>query len=355
LKLVKSKVHEVYPTWDKTQEFLRDVRSRTGFHKTFFNRADIEAIVEKIGDEYGRWQDLECQTLKEQLLTLEDKSIGVNGSGRVRIVDFYGSALNDGNWQFSETMEYLQNNGALDLHQTDVPRVVIPNYINSPSNCLASSKFYSVCCINECETLMDRIEHHFAAPSADPAQIADFIANLPSSSVSSGRTLHQTLLGRLEEIAGTHDGTVPLHGRLFAQWMHHAYPRECAYPHIVGTVQPQTPRDYAQQKKLKPTVKKDQMKEIVRVHAKEAESAEQVESDEVTAWNHHEELYVGSNHVIGKTGKASKTRAGWLQSVRPLLYVGVAVAALWTLVGRSVSGTKSAAFACNLGGKDVYV
>merc|ERR1719433_1592906 len=141
-------------------------------------------MVEQIGDQYGHFQDKECHNLKRSLLNLEDTSIGVNGSGRVRIADFYGSALNDGNWQFVETTDALAQLGALDAHDPKIPRVIIPNYINSPSNCLAGSKFYSVCCISECEDLMDRIEHRFAAPSALPTDIADFVTMLPSSSVS---------------------------------------------------------------------------------------------------------------------------------------------------------------------------
>merc|ERR1719343_1220820 len=45
---------------------------------------------------------------------------------------------------------------------------------------------------------------------------------------------------RLGEIAAKHDGLVPLHGRLFAQWMHHVYPLECPYPHELGTINPLT-------------------------------------------------------------------------------------------------------------------
>jgi hypothetical protein len=45
-------------------------------------------------------------------------------------------------------------------------------------------------------------------------------------------------LERLDEVAAHHGGLVPLHGRLFAQWMHYAYPRECPYPHVSGTTSP---------------------------------------------------------------------------------------------------------------------
>ena len=112
--------------------------------------------------------------------------------------------------------------GALDRHGSE--RVIIANYINSPSNCIASSKFYSVCCINECEDLLDHIKHHFAEPNAKPADITEFVTAMSSSSVSAGSTMPNTLLLRLNWIALRYDGQVPLHSHLFAQWMHHAYP-----------------------------------------------------------------------------------------------------------------------------------
>merc|ERR1740121_1852068 len=256
LPIVVNSINEIYPTWPATQEFLRSVRAKSSLHRSHFARSDVEAILEEVFDQYGRWQDRECQDLKSQLLALEDKSIGVNGSGRVRVTDFYGSALHDGNWQFSENTDYLAQNGALDTHGVD--RVIIPNYVNSQSNCLASSKFYSVCCINECEDLMDHIEHHFASPAVTPAEIVQFVSNLPSASVVAGRTLQEVLVKRLDEIALRYDGRVPLHGRLFAQWMHHAYPRECPYPHVSGTTRPQSVSDYRAQSQRSPVVTKDE-------------------------------------------------------------------------------------------------
>merc|ERR1719201_2336839 len=66
-------------------------------------------------------------------------------------------------------------------------------------------------------------------------RIAELVAKLPSSTRTAPRQLSPTLRRRLDEIADAHGGSVPLHGRLFSQWMHHAYPRECPYPHIPGT------------------------------------------------------------------------------------------------------------------------
>ena len=85
------------------------------------------------------------------------------------------------------------------------------------------------------------------------------------------RALSQALQTRLREVANLHGGRVPIHGRLFAQWMHHAFPREllggifvvcrqekegiprggtamirprCPYPHEFGTTSPQTPDEW---------------------------------------------------------------------------------------------------------------
>jgi len=344
LKILKSNINKAYPTWPSTQKFLRKVRAGSSLHRSYFTRSDVEAILEEVFDQYGRWQDRECQDLKRQLLALEDRSIGVNGSGRVRLTDFYGSAVRDGNWQFSETSEYLAQNGALDNHGAQ--RVVIANYINSPSNCLASSKFYSVCCINECEDLMDHIEHHFAEPTARPADIVDFVSSLPSSTVPGDRTLPNILVQRLMEIAERYDGQVPLHGRLFAQWMHHAYPRECPYPHISGTTQPQTVKEYKAQSQRAPTLTKDALKEAVEAAKPETEDAG---SDECTMWSEHEELYVGDH----RASPARTPRQGIaMQLLRLVVYASMAFAAVGMLAHRSsvfVGGKKAA------GGKDFLV
>merc|ERR1719362_238558 len=62
--------------------------------------------------------------------------------------------------------------------------------------------------------------------------------------VQAPRNLSAAQLGRLDEIAAVHGGRVPLHGRLFAQWMHHAYPRECRFPHESGTTSPLNQGDF---------------------------------------------------------------------------------------------------------------
>lgn len=54
-------------------------------------------------------------------------------------------------------------------------------------------------------------------------------------------TMGTALERKLKEVAEHHGGEVPLHGRLFAQWLHHLYPQECPFPHMSGTINPLHP------------------------------------------------------------------------------------------------------------------
>merc|ERR1719491_79104 len=92
---------------------------------------------------------------------------------------------------------------------------------------------------------MGKIEMDIASPHADPIKIVTFVSTLHSDTVDAPRNLSSTLRARLGEIARNHAGQVPLHGRLFAQWLHHAYPRECPFPHISGSVKPMYPEEWA--------------------------------------------------------------------------------------------------------------
>ena len=64
------------------------------------------------------------------------------------------------------------------------------------------------------------------------------VSALPSATSPARGALETSLLLRLRRIAADNGGRVPVYGRLFAQWMHHAYPRECEYPHLAGKTSP---------------------------------------------------------------------------------------------------------------------
>jgi len=252
---------------------------------TSFNAT--ERTLELMEDRYGKWQNRECHDLKVSLLKMEDA-----GSGRVHLGTFYNSALN-GNWQFSESIEYLRLLGALDESEPSRLRVIIPNYVNAPSNCVASSRFYSVCCMDECDLLMKQLETKIAAPEATPSRTIQLVSNLASATVLAPRLLTPSLVQKLNDISVHHSGTVPLHSRLFAQWMHHAYPRECSYPHLAGTTAPKNPMQWMEETGMETMADEHTM----RKHAKEQASfSAQNKNDDLDAeylpWLHEEEIFV---------------------------------------------------------------
>jgi len=218
--------------WNDTQVWLKDMQlsvryADRGVSNPFvrgdLNFPRIAHVVEEIGDRYGRYQDIVCQNFKTRLMDRERQI-----PGRVLLSDFYRIGL-DGN--FRESIEFLREMGALDESNPKMPpSVVVPNYINAKTNCIINSSFYHVCCIDECEGLMEHLEREIAMPTAEPQRIAALVASMPSDTVDAPRNLSTALLSRLDEIAERHAGRVPLHGRLFTQWMHHAYPHECQYP-----------------------------------------------------------------------------------------------------------------------------
>jgi len=295
-KEMHANINEMYPTWPETQQFLREVHSSVAPKRDYFYYNDIETVIAEIGERYGRFQDIECRQLKDWLVEVEDT--GVGGAGRVRISDFYGRALNDGKWQFSETIDYLRQLGALDESDSSNTRVIIPNYISGPSNCVASSAYYSVCCIDECEGILGQIEQNIAAPEALPSTITRLVAMIPSATMPSNRSLSPWLHHRLDEVAKHHGGMVPLHGRLFAQWLHYAYPRECQFPHISGTFNPQRPEDILAISNVTEgeiSASEAEMKRVVESAPPKKSRVPGVDTDameESAMWSLHEELVV---------------------------------------------------------------
>eukprot|EP00927_Polykrikos_kofoidii_P061071 TRINITY_DN55965_c0_g1_i1.p1 TRINITY_DN55965_c0_g1~~TRINITY_DN55965_c0_g1_i1.p1 ORF type:complete len:636 (-),score=100.14 TRINITY_DN55965_c0_g1_i1:350-2257(-) len=239
---------EKYAGWSEVRAWMSKIRdnvtqsmavsSAAGDSKLALDFHWASRIVEAIGARFGEFNDLECSDLKKTLLNIEDRR-----PGRVLLSSFYKTALHS-HWTFTEKIDYLRSLGALDETDPAAPSVIVPNYIGSRPQCLESSAFYAVCCRNECEDLMLRLERELVEPFSHPERIAELVAQLSSDTVTAPRNLSESLRWRLEQVAAANGGRVPLHGRLFAQWMHHAFPRECPFPHQAGSTSPQTPDEW---------------------------------------------------------------------------------------------------------------
>lgn len=229
--------------WIKMEEWLVDMKARNlnegaSGQYTF---ETMSKLVEEVGEQYATVNDRECAALKKTLMEMEDRK-----AGRVTLHDFYRKGLYTF-WEFDEKIDYLRALGALDESTPEKPMVIIPNYLSARPNCLAPSSFFAICCRVECEDLMDQIEREVKGPAASPDQVVKIIESLASDTVKAPRKISTTLLRRLDEVAAQHEGKIPIFGRLFSQWMHHAFPRECPYPHEAGTTNPQTPDEWMEQ------------------------------------------------------------------------------------------------------------
>jgi len=287
-------IEESHPTWNQTRQFLRDVEQEVlAKEASAVSFTEVVRVAEEVAARYGRWQSSDCKAMKVQLMQMQDKA----GSGRVRLANFYRGALHGDNWHFSETVEYLRQLGALDETNPSDLRVIIPNYINSPTNCVASSSFYAVCCIDECEDLLRQLESKIGGPSASPDQIIAMISGLPPSSATSGNwTVEEKLVRRLSEVADYHgNGQVPLHGRLFAQWMHYVYPEECSYPQLSGTTLPRRPEEFEEETNQDATATEEEMLRLIQEgheHRSNASALEEADGSCFSMWVMEEELVV---------------------------------------------------------------
>jgi len=323
VKKLTQMMPEIFTGWREAQEFVRRIRdniTHVEMHGSDF--ATLTRIVEVVGEQYGSFQNIECQELKRTLMSMEDR-----GTGRVKLSEFYKPALN-GAWQFQESVAYLRQLGALDESDPNSISVVIPNYLHSQTNCIADSSFYAVCCKDECESLLGHIEEKIVAPEANPSAIISLVRNLPSPTVSAPRDISPTLSSRLENIAAHHGGTVPLHGRLFAQWLHHAFPRECPYPHLSGTTSQPTSDEWIAESGGLSEATEEEMRQFTDVSSTEFVTSQQpVTVEELLTWSTEEELL-----VVRPKPQMAEYAASIRVGLRSLMMVGAACSLAFGLV-----------------------
>jgi len=269
---------------------------------------EVAKVVHRLGEEFHSFNEVECEDLRKTLAQVESRK-----QGRVRLSTFYNMSRFT-HWRFTEKAAYLKSLGALDDSDERQPHVLIANYVMARPNCLEASNLYAICCRNPCEDLMTQLERTIGAPAAKPERIRSLVESMGSASVQAPRNLPAGLASRLDEIAAQHGGEVPLHGRLFAQWMHHAYPRECPFPHEAGAINPQTASEWlresghSSEQSSEEEMRKHVEADVCAVNWQGKVECEQ-ESSELP-WNPAEELLTGATTAAGAELRAPATIAG---------------------------------------------
>lgn len=280
--------------WIPAQKWMHDVQEEVAPSSLVAaNFSSAARVVEEVSKRYGKYNENRmCIPLKDQLLKMESTK-----AGRVRMTDFY-KAGTSGAFDFSERIEYLRILGVIDESDAAEPYLIVPNYLASRSNCLKSSSLYAVCCRNECEEAMGTIEAKFQSPEADPQQIIDLVSSISTKTITAPRKLKDSMVKRLKTVASANEGKVPIHGRMFAQWMHHAFPRECPYPQASGASAPVSADEWlaasGQERARKTT---EQLQMVVDSHSRvspmgaEARAFHDLEENDLP-WDEMEELLV---------------------------------------------------------------
>jgi len=312
--------------WFEAESWMQDLRrtidfthraGRNPFKQTHYSFDQVAEVAQEVGHRFGAFQNLECRSLKEKLVEMEHA-----GSGRVTLAKFY-SGVEDRDWPFIESVEYLRNLGALDETDPRRPSVIIPNFLSSPTNCIAPSSFYSVCCIDECEGLLAHVERSIGEPSSTVSRLAEVVSGLESDTVEAPRNLSVVQHARLGVIATIHGGRIPLHGRLFAQWMHHAYPRECRFPHVAGTTNPLDVHEFTKQFGLDVEASDE---EIDQHTANEIDAP--MEADLlIMPWTNVEELIAPHSQLSGALDKESHSSS----SLRVLMFLAALASAAFPM------------------------
>jgi len=302
----------------------------------------LSNIVENIGETFHTLNDLECESLKQTLHGMEGARIG-----RVPLHTFYGSS--GAGWKFSEKKQYLRDLGLLE--ETDEKRsyIISTNYVMSRHNCFAPSDVYVICCRSECEGLLGKLESEIGAPTASVSQIAALVSTFETKTAPARGQLPVDLMSRLSQVAEVNNGVVPLHGRLFAQWMHHAFPQECAFPHKSAEVNLHTASEWMNQST-------DMSEEELMVHLADdgcrvdASGKTDCGEDVPLPWYNEEELLsfdatIGSGTAVAGSTRWSRFQGRFLKAG----FVGTLAVGLWVLAqqraGRSAAAEWQRAFA----------
>jgi len=281
---------QAFPSWEKSEAWLEHIEDTVTEQVMGSGHQDqipfwvASEVVKAIIEQYGHFQNDDCKKMARTLNAQER-----HGTGRMTLKSFYGAG-----WQFSETKDFLRQLGTIDEHfrPKEGPWVVIPNYVVSLTNCLASSSMYTVCCMDPCEDILRHLESRVGAAEATPEELVHLVAATASTTVQAPRGLSANLVKHLNEIAQNHGGKVPLHGRLFAQWLHHAFPRECVFPQVSGTHQPLSAEDWMRvQNSTSASVSPEELHELLAedeaVHVKDLADGDM---EETLPWDKQEEL-----------------------------------------------------------------
>jgi len=335
-KVDKTLIHRMWPNWHAREAQVKDLRRNFAYGRQcqvnpfidqVFSFEDTSKVMVQLNQQFGQFHETECRSLKEGLAEMD-----TSGAGRIPLGQFYAKKK-VGYWHLVESADYLRNLGALDETSPGRPQVIIANYVGARSNCDAPSQFYSVCCVAEGDSLLNQIETQVQSSFAQPAQILELVSKLPSSTISAPRNLSTELVSALHQVASVHDGQIPLHSRLFSQWLHFAYPFEVPYPHMSASIKPLTPSEFVRKMGLSDDAAPQEME----LHMTALPGPGEI-TESMGMWTLDEELRAGGSEVASGNSSPFAFLVAMLQIVPFFLVLLGLSRSLVTSVRSSLAG-----------------
>lgn len=211
-------------SWKQLKKFVAETTRRALPQEERYSFKSAMPAFLELFRTYGSFQNLDCQDMKTVLRGLDE-----TGHGRVSLEAFYSvPEVPNSRFYFRESSQKLDGLGLVDWSLW-MPRVLATNYVDGAHNCVAPNPHFSICCIDECGSLLRQMEAGAEAPTSSPEKLLDIAKQLTLTG-----NLTKELEDRLYGIAHANGGQVSLHGRLFAQWLHFWQPYKCAYPQVPG-------------------------------------------------------------------------------------------------------------------------
>mmetsp|Transcript_49258 Transcript_49258/g.124043 ORF Transcript_49258/g.124043 Transcript_49258/m.124043 type:complete len:281 (+) Transcript_49258:2-844(+) len=153
--------------------------------------------------------------------------------GRVSLADLAPVHVPGYRLLFTEKQDYLRKLGTLDEANASDPQLLVPNYIASQALCLTTASYYTVCCPSRCDDIVAKLERAATAQSVTPQQITDVLAE-----GGAGHALTEVERSALDALSV--NGSVALHGRALAGWLHSVFLADCPMPMEHDNANPKT-------------------------------------------------------------------------------------------------------------------
>jgi len=133
----------------------------------------------------GGARALIAKTWRNVIMELEESD-----TGRLLLSHFYKAQVSGAlppSFQFTESIDFLYQLGALDDPDSRRPFVILPKYTGAQTNCVASLNFCKSDALTSAIAYFGDIERHGTALTARPAQVIQLFSNLSSDTVDAPR------------------------------------------------------------------------------------------------------------------------------------------------------------------------